>query len=158
MSYEYVSHRIDRFPRLDRLLQDLRLSQVQSYHSTLKEYAEQLEWTPASSSSPTIVRLLHEQFDRCLTADCLNEIECTLHEVSVAVSSRLFTPSVFVQLEHRVEAQKARFWSLHHQLGHLYERLGKDSEKDSCSAYRRGRENINAFVIKQVRVGEGKRG
>ena len=61
--------------------EDLRLSQVSSYYRKLKEYSEQLEWIPASSSN--IEHLLHEQFDRCLTADCLNEIENTMHEVKL---------------------------------------------------------------------------
>jgi hypothetical protein len=50
-------------------------------------------------------------------------------------------------LEIRIEKQKTRFSALHHQLGHLYERLNKDY----CLAYKTGRENINAFVIKQVK-------
>jgi hypothetical protein len=54
-------------------------------------------------------------------------------------------------LESRVEAQKTSFTALHSQLGHLYERLGKDPEKDYCLAYKTGSDNINAFVIKQVK-------
>jgi hypothetical protein len=57
-------------------------------------------------------------------------------------------------LESQIEAQKARFLVLHNQLGHLYERLGKDSNKDYCLAYKTGNENINAFVIKQVKKKE----
>jgi hypothetical protein len=53
-------------------------------------------------------------------------------------------------LENRIEIQKAHFLTLHNQLGHLYERLGKDPVKDYCLAYKTGSENINAFVIKQV--------
>jgi hypothetical protein len=51
-------------------------------------------------------------------------------------------------LENQIEIQKTRFCTLHNQLGHLYERLNK---KDYCSAYKTGSENINAFVIKQVK-------
>jgi hypothetical protein len=51
-------------------------------------------------------------------------------------------------LEEQLEIQKTRFWTLHHQLGHLYERLNKDY----CLAYKTGSENINAFVIKQVKT------
>ncbi|CAF0869418.1 unnamed protein product [Rotaria sordida] len=112
-------------------LKDLRLSQVSSYYLKVKEYSEQLEWTPSSSS--TVEYLLLEQFDRCLTADCLNEIENTIHD-----------------LESQIEAQKAHFSVLHNQLGHLYERLGKDPEKDYCLIYKTGSENINTFVIKQL--------
>ena len=53
-------------------------------------------------------------------------------------------------MEHKIEAQKARFFALHNQLSRLYERLGKDPEKDYCLAYRTGNDNINVFVIKQV--------
>jgi hypothetical protein len=60
-------------------LKDLRLKQVSSYYLKLKEYSEKLEWTPPSSS--TVEYLLFEKFDRCLTADCLNEIENTMHHV-----------------------------------------------------------------------------
>jgi hypothetical protein len=50
-------------------------------------------------------------------------------------------------LESQIEIQKSRFIQLHNQLGRLYEHLGKDH----CLAYKNGNENINAFVIKQVR-------
>jgi hypothetical protein len=53
-------------------------------------------------------------------------------------------------LENQIEIQKTRFFTLHNQLGHLYERLEKDPNKDYCLAYKIGSENINAFVIKQV--------
>jgi hypothetical protein len=54
-------------------------------------------------------------------------------------------------LENQIEAQKTRFFELHKQLGHLYERLNKDPKKDYCLAYKTGSENITAFVIKQVK-------
>ena len=54
-------------------------------------------------------------------------------------------------MEHQIEAQKDRFFALHKQLGRLYQRLGKDPEKDYCLVYRTGNDNINAFVIKQVK-------
>ena len=57
---------------------------------------------------------------------------------------------MFLQLENQIEAQKIRFDILRNQLGHLYERLGKDPEKDYCLIYKNGNENINAFLIKQV--------
>ena len=50
-------------------------------------------------------------------------------------------------MESQIEGQRARFVWLHNQLEHLYQRLGKDLEKDYCLAY----ENITAFVVKQVR-------
>ena len=53
-------------------------------------------------------------------------------------------------MESQIEAQKDRFAVLHSQLGHLYERLGKNPKKDYCLAYKTGNENINAFAIKQV--------
>ncbi|CAF3506763.1 unnamed protein product [Rotaria sp. Silwood1] len=114
-------------------LKDLRLTQVSSYYLKLKEYSEQLEWTPSSSKS-TVQYLLLEQFDRCLTVDCLNEIESTIH-----------------QLENQIEIQKTRFFKLYNQLHHLYQCLKKDSHKDYCLAFKTGSEHINEFVIKQVR-------
>ncbi len=66
------------------MFQDLRLKQVSSYYSKLKEYSERLEWTPPSPS--TIENLLFEKFDRCLTADCLNEIENTIHNVNQSLA------------------------------------------------------------------------
>ena len=63
------------------------------YYLKLKEYSEQLEWTPSSSSSP-VEYLLLEQFDRCLTANALNEIEQTLHEVRHHIL--FLEPSFFV--------------------------------------------------------------
>lgn len=59
-------------------LQEHRLGQIASYYSVLKEHAERLDWTPSSS---TIVHLFQRDFDQCLRADALNEIETTLHEV-----------------------------------------------------------------------------
>ncbi len=53
---------------------------MSSYYLKLKEYSEQLEWTPSSPSSP-VEFLLLEQFDRCLTASALNEIERNIREV-----------------------------------------------------------------------------
>ncbi|CAF3781047.1 unnamed protein product, partial [Rotaria sordida] len=61
-------------------LKNLRLIQVSTYYLKLKEYSEQLEWTPSSPKS-TVQYLLLEQFDRCLTADCLNEIESIIHQL-----------------------------------------------------------------------------
>ncbi|CAF4969469.1 unnamed protein product [Rotaria sp. Silwood1] len=113
-------------------LKDLRLTQVSSYYLKLKEYSEQLEWTPSSSKS-TVQYLLLEQFDRCLTVDCLNEIESTIH-----------------QLENQIEIQKTRFFKLYNQLHHLYQCLKKDSHKDYCLAFKTGSEHINEFVIKQL--------
>ena len=57
----------------------------------------------------------------------------------------------FVQLENQAEAQRAHFHALHNQLEHLYERLGKNPERDYCLAYKTGSDNITAFVIKQVK-------
>ncbi len=54
-------------------------------------------------------------------------------------------------MENQIDAQKTRFFALRNQLKYLYERLGKDPEKDYCLAYRTGSENITAFVIKQVK-------
>lgn len=54
-------------------------------------------------------------------------------------------------METRIEAQRARYFDLHNQLQHLYERLGKDPAKDYCLAYKNGSENITAFIVKQVR-------
>jgi hypothetical protein len=54
-------------------------------------------------------------------------------------------------LENQIEVQRTRFFALHNQLGHLYERLGKNPEKDYCLAYKTGSENITAFVVKQVK-------
>lgn len=54
-------------------------------------------------------------------------------------------------MESQIEAQRARFFSLHNQLEHLYQRLGKDPAKDYCLAFKNGSENITAFVVKQVR-------
>ncbi len=54
-------------------------------------------------------------------------------------------------MENQVDAQKTRFFTLHYQLEHLYQRLGKDPKKDYCLAYKTGSENITAFVIKQVK-------
>ena len=54
-------------------------------------------------------------------------------------------------MESQIEGQRARFVWLHNQLEHLYQRLGKDPEKDYCLAYKNGNENITAFVVKQVR-------
>ena len=71
------------------LFQDQRLTQVSSYYLKLKEYSEQLEWTPSSPSS-TVEYLLLEQFDRCLTADGLNEIETTIREVRQIFSFIIF--------------------------------------------------------------------
>jgi hypothetical protein len=51
-------------------------------------------------------------------------------------------------LENQIEIQKTRFFILHHQLGHLYQRLNR---KDYCLAYQTGGDHINAFVIKQVK-------
>lgn len=62
-------------------LQDQRLTQVSSYYLKLKDYSERLEWTPTSPSS-TVEYLLLEQFDRCLTADDLDEIERTIRQVN----------------------------------------------------------------------------
>ena len=74
-------------------LKDLRLKQVSSYYLKLKEYSEQLEWTPPSSS--TIEYLLFEKFDRCLTADCLNEIENTIHHVIHSLFFFFFLYKIF---------------------------------------------------------------
>ena len=63
------------------IFQDQRLIQVSSYYLKLKDYSERLEWTPSSPSS-TVEYLLLEQFDRCLTADSLDEIERTIREVN----------------------------------------------------------------------------
>ncbi|CAF2666978.1 unnamed protein product [Rotaria sp. Silwood2] len=131
MSFVEIIKKIQDDIKMLSDLKELRLSQVSSYYLKLKEYSEQLEWTPPSSS--TVEYLLLEQFDRCLTADCLNEIENTIHN-----------------LEIQIEAQKARFFLLHNQLGHLYERLGKDPKKDYCLIYKTGSENITKFVIKQL--------
>ncbi|CAF5066790.1 unnamed protein product [Rotaria sp. Silwood1] len=131
MSLVDINKKIQDHIKMLSDLKELRLSQVSSYYLKLKEYSEQLEWTPSTSS--TVEFLLLEQFDRCLTADCLNEIENTIHD-----------------LETQIEAQKAHFFVLHNQLGHLYERLNKDPEKDYCLIYKTGSENINKFVIKQL--------
>ena len=53
-------------------------------------------------------------------------------------------------MENQIEVQKTRFFDLYNQLTHLYERLNKNPEKDYCSVYKTGAENITAFVIKQV--------
>jgi hypothetical protein len=50
-------------------------------------------------------------------------------------------------LENQIEKQKIYFFTLHNQLSHLYQRL----KKDYCLAYKTGNENINAFIIKQVK-------
>ena len=57
-------------------------------------------------------------------------------------------------MQTRIEAQQARYFDLHNQLQHLYERLGKDPAKDYCLAYKNGSENITAFIVKQVREGD----
>jgi hypothetical protein len=54
-------------------------------------------------------------------------------------------------LETQIELQRTRFFVLHNQLEHLYQRLNKDPNKDYCLAYKTGSENITAFVIKQVK-------
>ncbi|CAF0804466.1 unnamed protein product [Rotaria sordida] len=113
-------------------LKNLRLIQVSTYYLKLKEYSEQLEWTPSSPKS-TVQYLLLEQFDRCLTADCLNEIESIIH-----------------QLENQIEIQKTRFLKLHNQLHHLYQCLKKDPNKDYCLAFKTGSEHINEFIIRQL--------
>ncbi|CAM4874743.1 unnamed protein product [Rotaria socialis] len=113
-------------------LKDSRLTQVSLYYFKLKSYSEQLEWTPSSPQS-TVEYLLLEQFDRCLTPDCLNEIETTIQ-----------------QLENQIEIQKLRYFKLHDQLNHLYQYLKKDPNKDYCLAYKSGGEHINEFMIKQL--------
>lgn len=60
----------------------------------------------------------------------------------------------YLQLEIQIETQKARFFELHSQLGHLYERLGKNPEKDYCLIYKHGSDNINKFAIKQVKMNQ----
>jgi hypothetical protein len=57
-------------------------------------------------------------------------------------------------LENQIEVQRTRFFALHNQLGHLYERLGKNPESDYCLAYKTGSENITAFAVKQVKRGD----
>ena len=69
--------------------QDQRLTQVSGYYLKLRDYSERLEWTPASPSS-TVEYLLLEQFDRCLTADNLDEIERTIREVKQRSMSHRF--------------------------------------------------------------------
>ncbi len=54
-------------------------------------------------------------------------------------------------MENQIEVQKTRFFALHNQLEHLYQRLNKNPEKDYCLAFKTGNENITAFVIKQVK-------
>ncbi|CAF3117056.1 unnamed protein product [Rotaria sp. Silwood2] len=127
-----INKKIQDHVKMLNELKDLRLTQVSSYYLKLKEYSEQLEWTPSSPKS-TVQYLLLEQFDCCLTADCLNEIESTIH-----------------QLENQIEIQKTRFFELHNQLHHLYQCLKKDPNKDYCLAFRTGSEHINEFVIKQL--------
>ncbi|CAF1524054.1 unnamed protein product, partial [Adineta ricciae] len=131
MSLVEINHKIEDHLKMLADLKSLRLTQVSSYYQKLKQYSEQLEWTPAPSSS--VEYLLLEKYDHCLTADCLNQIETTIHD-----------------LENKIEEQKVRFTILHNQLGHLYERLKKNAEKDYCLAYKTGSENINAFTIKQL--------
>ena len=70
--------------------QNLRHGQVSSYYLKVKEYSERLEWTPVSSSC-TVASLLQKQFDRCLTADALNEIESTIRQVSLFELFFVFT-------------------------------------------------------------------
>ncbi|CAF0861300.1 unnamed protein product [Adineta steineri] len=132
ISLVQINEKIQEHVKMLSELKEMRLTQISSYYLKLKELSEQLEWTPASSSS-TVEYLLLEQFDRCLTADCLNEIETTIH-----------------QLEKQIEIQNARFYTLHNQLTHLYERLQKDPNNDYCLAYKTGSENINAFIVKQL--------
>ncbi|CAF1037891.1 unnamed protein product [Rotaria magnacalcarata] len=131
MSLTEINKKIQDHIKMLSDLKDLRRTQVSTYYLKLKEYSEQLEWTPPSSS--TVEYLLFEKFDRCLTADCLNEIENTIHN-----------------LESQIEAQKTCFFALHNQLGHLYERLGKDPEKDYLLIFKHGSDNINKFAIKQL--------
>ncbi|UJR38308.1 hypothetical protein I4U23_030978 [Adineta vaga] len=126
-----INQKIEDHVRMLNDLKTLRLTQVSSYYQKLKHYSEQLEWTPLPSSS--VEYLLFEKFDLCLTADCLNEIESTIHD-----------------LENKIEEQKVRFRQLHNQLEHLYERLKKNPETDYCLAYKTDGENINAFTIKQL--------
>ncbi|UJR07856.1 hypothetical protein I4U23_012139 [Adineta vaga] len=132
MSLIQINQKLQEHVKMLSELKELRLAQVSTYYIKLKEYSEQLEWTPPSASS-TVEHLLLQQFEDCLTADCLNEIEMTMHE-----------------LEHQIEIQKTRFFTLHKQLEHLYQRLEKDPNKDYCLAYKNGSEHINAFVIKQL--------
>lgn len=64
----------------EEIFQNLRHAQVSAYYLQVKEYSERLEWTPNSSSS-SVSSLLQKHFDQCLTADALNEIESTIHQV-----------------------------------------------------------------------------
>lgn len=61
----------------------------------VKEYSEQLEWTPPSGS--IMESLLSEQFDRCLTADALNDIENNIYHVILS-SSPFFCLFNFVEI------------------------------------------------------------
>ncbi|CAF1260531.1 unnamed protein product [Adineta ricciae] len=130
LSLVQINQNLQEHVKMLSELKESRLAQVSTYYVRLKEYSELLEWTPSSS---TVEHLLLQQYDDCLTADDLNEIEMTMRK-----------------LEHRIENQKARFSALHNQLGHLYRRLKKDPNKDYCLAYKTGCEHINAFVIKQL--------
>ncbi|CAF4357447.1 unnamed protein product, partial [Adineta steineri] len=125
-----INQKIEDHIKMLNDLKNLRLSQVSSYYHTLKQYSEQLEWIPLQSS--TVEYLLSKKFDSCLTANCLNEIENTIHD-----------------LEIQIEKQRTHFFTLHNQLKHLYERLNKNPEEDYCLAYKTDSENITAFIIKQ---------
>ncbi|CAF1330707.1 unnamed protein product [Adineta steineri] len=126
-----INQKIEDHIKMLNDLKNLRLSQVSSYYHTLKQYSEQLEWIPLQSS--TVEYLLSKKFDLCLTANCLNEIENTIHD-----------------LEIQIEKQRTHFFALQNQLKHLYERLNKNPETDYCLAYKTDSENITAFIIKQL--------
>lgn len=126
-----INRKIEDHIKMLTELKDLRLNQVSSYYQKIKDYCQQLDWIPPSPS--TAENLLAAKFDLCLTADCLNAIETTIHD-----------------LEHQIELQKARFTELHTQLKNLYERLNKNPETDYCLAYKIGHENLTAFVVKQL--------
>jgi len=114
------------------MLNDLKLSRhtlVKSYYLKVKQYSEQLQWTPDREQT-TIVNLLMENYDQCLTADCLNEIETTIHD-----------------LEANIEKQKEYFYELRSKLKLLYNSLNK-SQHEYCLEFKQ--DKINADTVKQL--------
>lgn len=89
LSLIQINTKLQDHIRLLKEFQDQRLTQVSGYYLKLRDYSERLEWTPACPSS-TVEYLLLEQFDRCLTADNLDEIERTIHEVKQRFVSHRF--------------------------------------------------------------------
>ena len=88
MSLVEINRKIEDHLKMLTDLKSLRLTQVSSYYQKLKQYSDQLEWTPAPSSS--VEYLLLEKYDHCLTADCLNQIETTIHDVRISLVRFLF--------------------------------------------------------------------